>query len=192
MANLDDNRRAIDEAALLGTDVLVLVCGGLSGQNLEDARTAVLGGIETLIPYAKAAGVRLAIEPLHPMFAADRSVVVSLKQANDMVESLSYEVGVIVDVYHVWWDPELYHEIARASGHILGFHVNDWVVPITDTLTSRGMMGDGVIDIRRITGAVEKAGYKGAIEVEILNDRLWDTPASEVLSTIRNRFAAHV
>ncbi|TCP23520.1 sugar phosphate isomerase/epimerase [Scopulibacillus darangshiensis] len=193
MANIDDNRRAIDEAAELGTDVLVLVCGSSPNRDIDAARGMVEEGIETLIPYAEQANVKLAIEPLHPMFAADRSVIVTLGQANDMVERLvSSQVGVVIDVYHVWWDPRLYDEIKRAAGHIYGFHVNDWSVPIENTLTSRGMMGDGVIELTRIRHAVESAGYNGPVEVEILNSDLWKMPYKEILKRTKQTFLEHV
>lgn len=191
-ARVDDNLRAIDEAAALGTDVLVLVCGGLDGQDLESARRAVEEGIERIIPHAQACGIRLGIEPLHPVFAADRSVVATLAQANDMAERLGAQVGVVIDVYHVWWDPALFREIERARGRILGFHVNDWGLPIHDPLMSRAMMGDGVIEIGRMRQAVETEGYSGPIEVEIFNRAIWDTPGEQVLELMKARFASLV
>ena len=146
-------------------------------------------GICAVAPYALERGVSLAIEPLHPMFAGDRSVVVTLSQANALASRIgSAAVGVAVDVYHVWWDPQVYVEIARASGHILGFHVSDWLVPPPDHLLGRGMMGDGIIELRRLREAVDAAGYGGPIEVEIFNQRVWDTPGDEVLALIRQRF----
>jgi sugar phosphate isomerase/epimerase len=151
-ARIDDNARALDEAAELGTDVLVLVCGGLpaGSRDLDGARQMVEDGIAALVPHAQARGVRLAIEPLHPMFAADRSVIATLGLANDIAQRLgSAHVGVVIDVYHVWWDPTVEAEIARAAPHTLGFHVNDWIVPLPDVLRGRGMMGDGCIDNRR-------------------------------------------
>ncbi|MCL6518053.1 sugar phosphate isomerase/epimerase, partial [Alicyclobacillus sp.] len=121
--------------------------------------------------------------------AADRSVVSTLGQANDIVERIgSDQVGVVIDVYHVWWDPALYREIARSAGHILGFHVNDWLAPVKDALMSRGMMGDGCIELSRIRRAVEAAGYRGPVEVEIFNQAIWDTPGDEVLKQARERF----
>ena len=192
-AALEDNRRAVDEAAALGADVLVLVCGGMPGKDLDGARAMVEEGIARLAPYAAERGVRLGIEPLHPAFAADRSVINTLAQANDLVERIGApNLGVVVDVYHVWWDPDLYRQIARAAGRILGFHVCDWLVPNTDVLMSRGMMGDGVIEIRRIREAVEAAGYRGFVEVEIFNRAVWDAPADEVLARMRERYLAHV
>ncbi len=192
-ARIDDNRRAIDEAAELGTDVLVLVCGAAPDRDIGAARSMVAEGIAELVPYAGERGVRLGIEPLHPMFAADRSVIVTLGQANALAQRFPTEqVGVVVDVYHVWWDPDLYGQIERAVGRILGFHVNDWIVPTPDLLLGRGMMGDGVIEIRRIRAAVEVAGYAGPIEVEIFNQALWDTPGDAVLAQMAERYLAHV
>jgi sugar phosphate isomerase/epimerase len=186
---IDDNRRAIDEAAELGAAVLVLVAGPAMDRDLDAARQMVEDGICAVAPYAVERGVSLAIEPLHPMFAGDRSVVVTLGQANAMAARIgSAGVGVAVDVYHVWWDPQVYAQISRASGQILGFHVSDWLVPPPDHLLGRGMMGDGIIEIRRLREAVEAAGYGGPIEVEIFNQRVWDTPGDEVLAQIRQRF----
>jgi sugar phosphate isomerase/epimerase len=149
----------------------------------------VAEGIARLLPHAAQAGVKLGIEPLHPMFAADRSVVVTLSQANAIVESLeSPDLGVVIDVYHVWWDPLVYNEVARASGQIFGFHVNDWIVPVPDILNGRGMMGDGVIEIRRLREAVDAAGYNGPIEVEIFNQHLWRQPGNELLRLAKDRF----
>ena len=192
-ARHDDNRRAVDEAAELGTDVLVLVCGPSIDKDIELARRMVVDGIADLVPHARAAGVRLGIESLHPMFAADRSVVVTLGQANDIASHFSSaDVGVIIDVYHVWWDPSLYDEIERAAGRILGFHVSDWTVPTDEFLAGRGLMGDGVIELGRIRAAVESTGYRGPIEVEILNRGLWGRSGDEVLGAVVSRFPVHV
>jgi sugar phosphate isomerase/epimerase len=189
---IDDNRRAIDEAVALGASVLVLVCGPAPDRDLDAARRMVEDGICAVLPYASDNGVRLAIEPLHPMFAGDRSVIVTLSQANGLAERLdSPFVGVAVDVYHVWWDPEVYAQIARAGSRILGFHVSDWLVPPPDHLLGRGMMGDGVIELRRLRQAVESAGYTGPIEVEIFNQQIWDTPGNEVLALMKDRFSTH-
>ncbi|MCJ8006966.1 sugar phosphate isomerase/epimerase family protein [Lederbergia wuyishanensis] len=190
---IDDNRRAIDEAAELGTDVLVLVCGPAPDKDLVAARKMVADGIEQLVPYAKERGVKLGIEPLHPMYAAERSVIVSLAHANDIADQYAPdEVGVIVDVFHVWWDPDLFRQITRAKGRILGYHVSDWIVPTPDLLMGRGMMGDGVINLRPIRLAVEEAGYNGPIEVEIFNQQIWDTPGDEVLALMKERYIQHV
>jgi sugar phosphate isomerase/epimerase len=192
-AKLDDNRRAVEEAAELGAEVLVLVCGPAPDRDIDSARKWVAEGIDELVPYAQSHGVKLGIEPLHPMYAAERSVVVSLAQANSMAERYTADqVGVVVDVFHVWWDPDLYRQISRASGRIVGFHVSDWIVPTPDMLMGRGMMGDGVIEIRRIRQSVEAAGYDGPIEVEIFNQAIWDTPGDEVLALMKQRYLEHV
>jgi sugar phosphate isomerase/epimerase len=149
----------------------------------------VVQGIDRLLPYAEKIGVKLGIEPLHPMFAADRSVIVSVGQANAIVDMFkSSNLGTVIDVYHVWWDPVVYSEITRSSGHIFGFHVNDWIVPVPDILNGRGMMGDGVIPIKRLREAVSEAGYSGPIEVEIFNEELWRLPGSELLQLVKDRF----
>lgn len=190
---LDDNRRALDEAAELGTNVLVLVCGPAADHDIQTARSYVKEAINTLIPYAAERGVKLGIEPLHPMYAADRSVIVTLGEANQIVRELdSEQVGVVIDVYHVWWDPALYAQIAAASGHILGFHVCDWLVPTPDMLLGRGMMGDGVIELRRIRNAIEATGYRGPIEVEIFNQSIWDAPGDDTLRLMSKRYLEHV
>jgi sugar phosphate isomerase/epimerase len=193
---LDDNRRAIDEAATLGTDVLVLVSGGLpeGSRDVDGARQRVADALAELAPYAGERGVRLAIEPLHPMFCSDRCVVASLGQAVTMAAQFPDEqVGVVVDVYHLWWDPEVYAQIARAGRRIASFQVCDWVTPLPEgVLVGRGMMGDGCIELRRLREAVDAAGYDGPIEVEIFNERLWESPASEVLELAVARYREHV
>jgi len=137
--------------------------------------------------------VKLGIEPLHPMFAADRSVIVTLAQALTLAEGFpSNQVGVVVDAYHVWWDPDLRAQLKRAAGRILGYHVSDWLVPLPDLLLGRGMMGDGLIDLRALRGAVEAAGYEGPIEVEIFNQEIWDAPGDEVFELIMARSLVHV
>jgi len=183
-AALDDNRRAVDEAAAIGAQCLVLVVGGLpkGSRDLNGTRTQVREALHALLPYARQARVPLAIEPLHPMFAADRACVNTLAQANDLCEELGDGAGVAVDTYHVWWDPDLKREIARAGEKILAYHVNDWLVPTTDLLLDRGMMGDGVIDLRAIRAMVEAAGYRGHCEVEILSaNNWWKRDPDEVL-----------
>ncbi|MFC4401836.1 sugar phosphate isomerase/epimerase family protein [Gracilibacillus xinjiangensis] len=190
---IDDNKHAIEEAAELGTDTLVLVCGPSADRDIDTAREQVAEGIDKLVPFAKDYGVKLAIEPLHPMFAADRSVINTMDQATTIAEKYEpEEVGVIVDVYHVWWDPNLSHEIERAKGRILGFHVSDWKVPMPDMFAGRAMMGEGVIEINRMRKAVEEAGYHGPIEVEIINKLLWDRNGDEVLAEVKQSFVKHV
>lgn len=193
IARLDDNRRAVDEAAELEAEVLVLVCGPAPDKDIAKAREWVCEGIEQLLPYAAERGVKLGIEPLHPMYAADRSVIVTLAQASDLAEQFdSQHVGVIVDAFHVWWDPDLYRQIERAGQRILGFHVSDWIVPMPDLLMGRGMMGEGVIELRNIREAVERAGYSGPIEVEIFNQSIWDQPGDETLSDVKRAFLEQV
>ena len=194
-AAIDDNIRAIDEAATLGADCLVLVVGGLPGssKDITGARTMVSEGIAAMLPHARAAGVPLAIEPLHPMYAADRACVNTIDQALDMCEALGPGVGVAVDVYHVWWDPNLAAAIARAGagGHILAHHICDWLVPTTDFLLDRGMMGDGVIDLKAIRTMIEAAGYHGPQEVEIFSrDNWWQRAGDDVVRTCVERFEA--
>jgi sugar phosphate isomerase/epimerase len=186
---LDDNRRAVDEAAAIGAQCLVLVVGGLppGSKDIADARRQVEDSLGRLLDYARAAHMPLALEPLHPMYAADRACVNTLGQANDLCESLGEGIGVAVDVYHVWWDPALYAEIARAAGRILGFHVCDWLVPTRDLLLDRGMMGDGVIDIPAIRTAVQATGYDGFCDVEVISSAWWEHDPDEVLATCLER-----
>jgi sugar phosphate isomerase/epimerase len=189
LKKLEDNKRAIEEAAELGADTLVLVCGGLANKDIISSRQWVEEGISQLIEFAQQHRIRLGIEPLHPMYAAERSVVVSLKHANQLASCYQpHEVGVVVDVFHVWWDPDLYIEIEKAKGRIYGYHVSDWLVPLPDMLLGRGMMGDGIIDLRRIRQAVEAAGYDGPIEVEIFNQQIWDQPGDNILSLMKSRY----
>ncbi|APG88272.1 3-dehydroshikimate dehydratase (plasmid) [Sinorhizobium americanum CCGM7] len=190
---LDDNRRAIDESAALGADCLVLVVGGLpdGSKDIDRARRMVEEGIAAVLPHARAAGVPLAIEPLHPMYAADRACVNTLGQALDICEAVGAGVGVAIDVYHVWWDADLANQIARAGRMraILAHHICDWLVPTKDMLTDRGMMGDGVIDLKGIRGMIEAAGFFGAQEVEIFSaENWWKRPAEEVIATCVERF----
>ncbi|HUT48131.1 MAG TPA: sugar phosphate isomerase/epimerase [Alphaproteobacteria bacterium] len=192
VAALDDNRQAVDNAAEIDAACLILVVGGLpqGSKDIAGARAQVQDGIAATLEHARAAGMPLAIEPLHPMYAADRACVNTLKQANDMCEALGEGVGVAVDIYHLWWDPDLEAEITRAgaAGRILAFHVCDWLVPTTDLLLDRGMMGDGVIDIPRIRRWVEAAGFDGASEVEIFSvNNWWNRDADEVLKTCIER-----
>ena len=190
---IEDNRRAIEEARGLGTDTLVLVCGPAPDRDLDGARRMVEAAVNELAPYAAECGVRLAIEPLHPMFAADRSVINTLAQATTIAErSAPDRVGVAVDAYHIWWDPAVYAEVARAGGRIFGFHISDWIIPLPDVLFGRGMMGDGVIELRRLRQAVDATGYRGPIEVEIFNRAIHAMPGDDVLALMKTRFAAHV
>jgi sugar phosphate isomerase/epimerase len=196
-AAVDDNRRAVDEAVALRARCLVLVVGGLpaGSKDIAGARTQVHAGIAALLEHARAARMPLAIEPLHPMYAAERACVNTLLQANDLCDALGEGVGVVVDVYHVWWDPNLEAEIQRAgrARRLHAFHVCDWLVPTRDLFFDRGMMGDGVIDIRRIRGWMEAAGYDGACEVEIFSaENWWKRDPDEVVRTCIERHQAVV
>jgi sugar phosphate isomerase/epimerase len=190
---IDDNKRAIDEAAALGAVCLVLVVGGLppGSRDIAAAREMVADGIAAVLPHAAACDMPLAIEPLHPMYAGDRACVNTLAQALDLCDRLGDGVGVAIDTYHVWWDPDLAAQIARAGAQkrILAYHVCDWLVPTRDLLLDRGMMGDGVIDLKAIDAMVEEAGYRGDVEVEIFSAADWWTrPGDEVLRMCVERF----
>lgn len=194
-AAIEDNRRAIDEAAELGAECLVIVTGGLpeGSRDLPGARAMVAEGLAAILPHARAAGIPLAIEPLHPMYAADRACVNTLDQALDLCAALGPGTGVAIDVYHVWWDPGLNAAIARAGrmGAILAHHVCDWLVPTRDLLLDRGMMGDGVIDLAGIRRLIEDAGFHGPQEVEIFSrDDWWQRDGDAVLATCLDRFAS--
>ncbi len=195
-AALADNRRAIDEAAALNAGCLVLVVGGLppGSKDLPAARARVVEAIGELAGYAGDAGVQLALEPLHPMFCADRAVLSTLGQALDIAEHFpSNEVGVVVDTYHVWWDPDVWNEIDRATGRIASFQVCDWLTPLpSDVLLGRGMMGAGHIQFRPFVEAVRSAGYRGDIEVEIFNADVWASDPDSVVTTMKASFASEV
>ncbi|HET9127977.1 MAG TPA: sugar phosphate isomerase/epimerase family protein [Propionibacteriaceae bacterium] len=205
---LDDNRRAIDEAATLGTRELVMVVGGLPSafgrlglamtpgdagdKDLVGARQRVADRIAELVPYAAERGVRLALEPMHPLFAADRGVLQTLEQALDLAAPFPADVvGVVADTYHVWWDPRCQEQIARAGreGRLASYQVCDWVLPLApEPLNSRGLMGDGYIDFPTITSWVTDAGYAGDVEVEIFNEQLWALPGDEIVDRIAERY----
>ena len=191
-AILDDNRRAIDEAAALGTHELVMVVGGLVGRDLVGARARVAERLADLVPYAVERDVWLALEPLHPVFCAERAVISTLGQALDLATPFpAHAVGVVIDTFHVWWDPGLAESVARAgaAGRISSYQICDWLVPMAaDPLVSRGMMGDGVIDFAAITALVDQAGYRGDIEVEIFNETVWATDGVAVLETMKERY----
>jgi sugar phosphate isomerase/epimerase len=192
---LDDNRKAIAEAHALGAPLIVLVCGAVPGQPLTESRKQITDGIAALLPECSAAGVKLAIEPLHPMYADSRSAVNTLGQANDMVEQLkSPWVGVAADVYHLWWDPALESEIARCGRlkALFAYHVSDWRTPTVDLLNDRGLMGEGCIPLRQIRAWVEATGFKGYNEVEVFSTRLWATDQDEYLAKIVAAYRNHV
>lgn len=188
---IDDNRRAIDEAAAIGAPLAVLVCGAVPGQPLDESRKQIRDGIGAVLDHAAAASVRLGIEPLHPMYADDRSAVNTMKQANDMVEAIDNQwLGIAVDVYHLWWDDTLEAEIARAGSSIFSFHVCDWRTPTRDLLTDRGLMGEGCIDIPRIRGWVEAAGFTGYNEVEIFSEEFWAQDQAAYVKKIKAAYLA--
>ncbi|MEI5133489.1 sugar phosphate isomerase/epimerase family protein [Streptomyces libani] len=202
-AALDDNRAALDEAAALGTDTLVLVSGGLppGSRDLPGARERVADALGELAPYAAERGVRLALEPLHPMYAADRCVVSTLAQALDLAERFPADrVGVVVDTYHLWWDDTVGAQIGRAGGtggaagsRLAAFQLADWVTPLPEgVLLGRGQLGDGSVDLRWFRERVETAGYRGPVEVEIFNPALWARDGAEVLAEIVQRVRTHV
>jgi sugar phosphate isomerase/epimerase len=192
---IDDNRRAIEEAYELGTNLMVLVCGADPSQSLEDSRKQIHDGIAAILPDAKAAEIKLAIEPLHPMYADTRSAINTLAQANDLSEIMnSQNVGVAVDVYHLWWDPNLEKEIERSgkNGTLLAFHVCDWKSPTKDMLNDRGLMGEGCIPLKKIRSWVEGTGFNGYIEVEIFSDDYWKQDQSVFLQNIISSYKKYV
>jgi sugar phosphate isomerase/epimerase len=194
-AAITDNLKAIDEAVELRAPLIVMVCGSIPGQSLETSRGQIADGIAAILDRAAAANVKLAIEPLHPMYADSRSAINTLRQANDLCDRFnSPHLGVAVDVYHVWWDPELKEQIERAgrAGRILAFHVCDWRTPTEDLLNDRGLMGEGCINIRQIRGWVEQNGFSGFIEVEIFSNRRWAGDQAEFLEKIKTAFLQHV
>jgi sugar phosphate isomerase/epimerase len=191
--NIEDNFRAVDEAAELNADALVMVVGGCAGVGIEAARQMVADGVAALVPYAGERGVRIGLEPLHPMFAGDRSVLCTIGHALSLASGYdAREVGVILDTFHIWWDPQVADFIAQSAGRIYGLHVSDWLVPLPDVLLGRGLMGDGVIENCRLRRLVEEAGYTGPIEVEIFNRALWETDPEEVLIRVIERFEKFV
>jgi len=200
-AALDDNRRVIDEAKALGSPSLVLVVGSLPGAlagkpqstDIALARRQVRDGIAASLDYARSVGMPLAIEPLHPMQAADRACVNTLEQALDLCDELdpgrTGALGVALDAYHVWWDPKLATQIERAGAdRLLAYHICDWLLPTRDLLNDRGMPGDGVIELRKLRSLVEAAGYQGAVEIEIFSEAWWSRPLEEVLDVCISRF----
>lgn len=192
---MDDNLRAIEEAFDLGTKQIVLVCGADQAQSLEDSRKQIQDGIAAILPEASAAGIKLAIEPLHPMYADTRSAINTLAQANDMTEALSSPwVGVAVDVYHLWWDPNLEKEITRCGNNnaLLAFHICDWKSPTTDFLNDRGLMGEGCIPINKIRSWVEATGFDGFNEVEIFSTEYWKRDQSQFLQDVITSYQKYV
>ena len=188
---IDDNLWAIEQAEAVGAPSIVLVCGADGRQSLEKSREQITEGILKILPAARKAGIKLSIEPLHPMYAADRSAINTLRQANDLAEAINSEyVGVAIDVYHLWWDSDLRQEIQRcaAHGHLFAFHVCDWNVPTVDFLNDRGLMGDGCINVPEIRSWVEEAGFEGYNEVEIFSDKYWATDQFAYLEKIKEAY----
>jgi sugar phosphate isomerase/epimerase len=186
----EDNRRAVEDAAALGAPVLVLVCGPPRDRDLRAARATIAAGIEQLLPYASDHGVRLGIEPLHPMMIGERSAIASLGEALTLARTFGDPgVGVVVDAYHVFWDARLEDELAAAHGLVAGYHVSDWLVPTPDLLAGRGLMGDGIIDLPHIRALIDATGYDGPVEVEVINPALSAVPGDELLTDIAARFA---
>lgn len=191
---IGDNKRALDEAAEIGAPMLVLVCGATPGQPLSESRKQIAAAIAELEPYAAKNKVKLAIEPLHPMYAADRSAINTLEQARTICDALkSPWVGIAADVYHIWWDPTLETEIQRCgkSGYLFAFHLCDWRVETRDLLNDRGLMGEGCIPLRQIRGWVEAAGFKGWNEVEIFSNHYWAQDQDAFLQRIKQTYAEH-
>jgi len=188
---IQSNRVMIDEAYDLGAPLLVLVCGAVAGLPLNESRSQIRDGIAAILPHAEAQGVNLAVEPLHPMYADSRSAISTMKQANDLCEDLaSGSLGVAVDVYHLWWDPDLQGEIERCgkNGKIFAFHISDWRTPTEDILLDRGLMGEGCIPLKKIRGWVEAAGFRGYNEVEIFSTRWWSSEQREFLKKIQEAY----
>lgn len=193
-AAIADNRSAIREAAALGAPMVVLVCGAVPGQSLEDSRRQISDGIAAVLPLAEEHGIRLAIEPLHPVYADDRSAINTLASANEVCDELDHPlVGIAVDVYHVWWDPELSSQIALTGekGRLFAFHLCDWLTPTTDLLNDRGLMGEGCIDLPGIRARVEATGFDGFHEVEVFSNRWWSRDQDDFLSAIIGSYREH-
>lgn len=197
-AALDDNRHAVDEAAAIGAEMIVLVVGAVPGMPLDEARKQVVEGIAAVLPHARQRHVKLAIEPLHPMYAADKSCINRMAEARHVCEQLNDphhlpHVGIAADVYHIWWDPDLEREIQLAGeqGTLFGFHICDWRVDTRHLLTDRGLMGDGCIDIKRIRGWIEAAGFTGFNEVEVFSEDYWAMDQAEYVEKIKRAYLAH-
>lgn len=191
---IEDNRRAIEEAAAIGAPMIVLVCGAAVGQSLEDSRSQIVDGIAAVLPEAEAAGIKLAIEPLHPMYADDRSAINTMAQAHDACDRLDHPlVGIALDVYHVWWDDTLPEQIAKAGelDRLFAFHICDWMTPTSHLLTDRGLMGEGCIDVPGIRALVEATGFSGFNEVEIFSTRWWESDQDEFLAKIKEAYLQH-
>ncbi len=191
---IEENKRAIEDAAALGAPLVVLVCGAVPGQSLVESRKQITEGIAATLPLAESLGVKLAIEPLHPMYADDRSAINTLASANEVCDELNHPlVGIAYDVYHLWWDPDLEEQTKRTAqaDRLFAYHVCDWMTPTTDLLNDRGLMGEGCIDLRGIRALVEKNGFDGMIEVEVFSNRWWEKPTQEFLEAIKQSYLNH-
>jgi sugar phosphate isomerase/epimerase len=191
---INDNKQAIEDAAAMGAPLVVLVCGAIPGQSLVESRKQITDGIAATIPLAESLEVKLAIEPLHPMYADDRSAINTLASANDVCDELNHPlVGIAFDVYHLWWDPDLAAQTKRTAeaNRLFAYHACDWMTPTTDLLNDRGLMGEGCIDLRAIRGMVEGAGFDGMIEVEVFSNRWWEKPTEEFLQAIKQSYLNH-
>lgn len=190
---IDDNLKAIEQAHAIGAPLIVLVCGAVPGQSLVESRKQIADGIAAVLPAAEQAGVKLAIEPLHPMYADDRSAVNTMRQAHEICDLLGSpkSVGIALDVYHVWWDPELKSQIdlAGQTGRLQAFHICDWRTPTIDLLNDRGLMGEGCINIKEISDWVDATGFTGHREVEIFSNRLWAMDQHVFLEKIAASYA---
>lgn len=193
---IDDNLRIIEEAHTLGAPMIVLVCGAVPGQSLDDSRKQIADGIAAILPAAKAANIKLAIEPLHPMYADDRSAINTMAQAHALCEALASptNLGIAVDVYHVWWDDTLEEQIKLAGekNRLFAFHVCDWKTPTTDLLNDRGLMSEGCIPIRQISRWVDDAGFRGACEVEIFSNNYWSMDQHQWLKEIARAYESQL
>ena len=192
---IDDNLKAIEEAESIGAPLLVLVCGADPGQSQFTSMEQIGEGITQILPSAEKAGIKLAIEPLHPMYAADRSAISTMKQANDMAETFHSDfLGVAVDVFHLWWDPDLKEEIFRcgALGKLFAFHICDWKPGMTDMLNDRGLMGEGCIDLKQIRGWMTEAGFSGYLEVEVFSEKYWAMDQKQYLDQIKKAYLKHI
>ncbi len=189
-----ENENAIHQANALNAPMIVLVCGSHPDQALDESRQQIVEGIERILPLAERLNVRLGIEPLHPMYADSRSAINTIKQANDICQEItSNYLGVVIDVYHLWWDPQLPEEIDRCGklDKIFAFHISDWITPTVDLLNDRGLMGDGCIPIRKIKNRVEEAGFTGTHEVEIFSNKYWQIDQDKFLQMIIRSYGDH-
>lgn len=190
---IDDNKIAIEQAAALGAETLILVCGPVIDGDVQGSQQMIKDGIGEIVEFADQHGVRLSIEPLHPMMASSRSAITLMSQTLQILDEIGHPgLGVCVDAYHVWWDPELSSALIAAGNAIQAFHVSDWVTPIVGELSSRGLMGDGCIDLRGMREGIYSAGFSGLTEVEILSDALWQIDPVELVPVLVDRFEKHV